>query len=68
MLFILYTLFMTQDTIIQTEVLLQILSLQLAELRHQEGNEIKINNLVQLRRDVYSGKIKDLAAEIVKLQ
>lgn len=58
---------MQQDKIIQTEILLQALSLKLAELRHEEGNELKVEELVQLRRDVYSGKVKDPLIEISKL-
>ena len=58
---------MQQDKIVQNEILLQALSLKLAELRHQEGNESKVQELVQLRRDVYSGKVKDLLSEISKL-
>ena len=56
-----------QDKIIQNEILLQALSLKLSEIRHQEGNESKVEELVQLRRDVYSGKIKDPLFEISKL-
>lgn len=56
-----------QDKIIQTEVLLQALSLKLAGIRHEEGNESKVEELVQLRRDVYSGKVKDPLSEISKL-
>lgn len=58
---------MQQDKIIQTEILLQALSLKLAELRHEEGNELKVEELVQLRRDVYSGKVEDPLFEISKL-
>ena len=56
-----------QDKIIQTEVLLQALSLKLADIRHKDGNESKVEELVQLRRDVYSGKINDPLFEISKL-
>ena len=58
---------MSQDKIIQTEVLLQALSFKLAQIRHVEGNESQIKELVQLRRDVYSGKVKDPLSEISKL-
>ena len=56
-----------QDKIIQNEILLQILSLKLAEIRHKEGKESEVQRLVQLRRDVYSGKVKDILSEISKL-
>lgn len=68
MLIIIYTeQIMEQDKIIQNEVLLQALSLKLAEIRHEEGNESKVQELVQLRRDVYSGNIQDPLSEISKL-
>lgn len=56
-----------QDKIIQNEVLLQALSLKLAEMRHKEGAESEVKRLVQLRRDVYSGKVKNPLSEISKL-
>ena len=56
-----------QDKIIQNEVLLQALSLKLAEVRHKEGTELEVEHLVQLRRDVYSGKVEDIVSEISKL-
>lgn len=58
---------MRQDKIVQYEVLLQALSLKLAEIRHEEGNESEVERLVQLRRDVYSGKVEDPLSEISKL-
>ena len=58
---------MSQDKIIQTEILLQALSLKLAEIRNVDGNDSQIKNLVQLRRDVYSGKIEDPLSEISRL-
>lgn len=58
---------MIQDKIIQNEILLQVLSLKLAEIRHEEGYELKVQELVQLRRDVYSGKVEDPLSEISKL-
>lgn len=57
-----------QDKIIQNEVLLQALSLKLAEIRHEEGSELEVNRLVQLRHDIYSGKVNDPLIEISKLQ
>lgn len=57
-----------QDKIIQNEVLLQALSLKLAEVRHKEGGESEVERLVQLRRDVYSGKVENPLSEISKLQ
>ncbi len=56
-----------QDKIIQNEVLLQALSLKLAEVRHKEGGEPEVERLVQLRRDVYSGKVENPLFEISKL-
>jgi len=56
-----------QDKIIQNEVLLQALSLKLAEIRHKEGCESEVKRLVQLRRDVYSGKVNNSSFEISKL-
>ena len=58
---------MSQDKIIQTEILLQALSLKLSEIRNVDGNDSQIKNLVQLRRDVYSGKIEDPLSEIPRL-
>lgn len=58
---------MMQDKIIQTEVLLQTLSLKLAKVRHTPGSEEQVSRLVQLRRDLYAGKIVDIAGEISKL-
>lgn len=58
---------MSQDKIIQTEILLQALSLKLAEMRNVDGNDSQIKKLVQLRRDVYSGKIEDPLSEISRL-
>lgn len=58
---------MNQDKIIQNEILLQVLSLKLAELRHKEGYESEVARLVQLRRDVYSGKVENPSSEISKL-
>ena len=58
---------MQEDKIIQNEVLLQVLSLKLAKVRHEEGQESKVRELVQLRRGVYSGKIKDFHSELSKL-
>ncbi len=58
---------MSQDKIIQTEILLQALSLKLSEIRNVDGNDSQIKNLVQLRRDVYSGKIEDPLSEISRL-
>ncbi len=58
---------MRQDKIIQSEVLLQALSLKLSEVRHKEGEESEVERLVQLRRDVYSGKVEDIVNEISKL-
>lgn len=58
---------MHPDRIIQNEILLQALSIKLAELRHQDGKEDEVQKLVQLRRDVYAGKIKDPSSEISKL-
>lgn len=56
-----------QDKIIQNEVLLQALSLKLSEVRHKEGCESEVKRLVQLRRDVYSGKVKNPLDEISNL-
>lgn len=56
-----------QDKIIQNEVLLQALSLKLSEVRHKEGCDLEVKRLVQLRRDVYSGKVNDPLSEISKL-
>ncbi len=58
---------MQQDKIIQNEILLQALSLKLAEIRHKEGFDSQIEKLAQLRRDIYSGKITDSLSEISKL-
>jgi hypothetical protein len=58
---------MEQDSIIQNEVLLQALSLKLSEVRHKEGCELEVKRLVQLRRDVYSGKVEDIVLEISRL-
>lgn len=58
---------MHKDKIIQNEVLLQALSLKLANIRHEGGQESKVEELVQLRRDVYSGKVEDPYSELSKL-
>lgn len=59
---------MHQDKIIQNEVLLQALSLKLSELRHKDGSDLEVSKLVQLRRDIYSGKVENPSLEISKLQ
>jgi hypothetical protein len=56
-----------QDKIIQTEILLQTLSLKLAKLRHTPDSEEEVAKLVQLRRDVYAGVVVDISGEISKL-
>ncbi|MDQ5962544.1 MAG: hypothetical protein QG653_351 [Patescibacteria group bacterium] len=58
----------TNDKIIQTEILLQSISAVLAKIRGTEGSEGEVKRLVQLRRDVYSGKISDILLEISKLK
>ena len=58
---------MSQDKIIQNEILLQVLSLTLAEIRHMGNTESRVQELVQLRRDVYSGKVENPLLEISKL-
>ena len=56
-----------EDKIIQNEILLQALSLKLAEARHKTGAELEVKRLVELRREVYLGKVKDPLLEISKL-
>lgn len=64
--FVIYNIHMPQDKIIQTEILLQSLSLKLSQIR-SGNNKSEVERLVQLRRDVYSGKISDPLLEISKL-
>jgi hypothetical protein len=59
---------MTKDKIIQTEILLQAISVKLSQIRRVEGLEEDVKRLVQLRRDVYSGKISDVLSEISKFK
>lgn len=58
---------MIQDKIIKNEILLQALSLKLSAIRHKDSEESEVKRLVQLRRDVYSGKVTDPLSEISKL-
>lgn len=57
---------MPKDKIIQTEILLQSLSLKLSQIRNTNNN-LEVEKLVQLRRDIYSGKVSDPLLEISKL-